>query len=139
MRYLLDTNILSDLLRRPQGPAAARLAEVGEDQVCTSIICAGELRFGAVRKGSARLTAEVVALLDAIEILPLEDPAHSVYGEVRAVLERQGRPIGGNDLWIAAQALALDLILVTANEEEFRRVEGLRVENWARPSQRDTV
>lgn len=132
MRYLLDTNILSDLLRHPQGPAALRLAEVGEDQVCTSIICAGELRFGAIRKGSARLAAQVAALLDSIEILPLEEPASSAYGEIRTALEQQGRPIGGNDLWIAAHALASDLTLVTANESEFRRVDGLAVENWLR-------
>jgi tRNA(fMet)-specific endonuclease VapC len=132
MRYLLDTNILSDLLRHPQGPAALRLAEIGEDQVGTSIICAGELRFGAIRKGSPRLAAQVAALLDSIEILPLEEPASSRYGEIRTALERQGRPIGSNDLWIAVQALALDLTLVTANEGEFRRVDGLRVENWVK-------
>jgi tRNA(fMet)-specific endonuclease VapC len=130
MRYLLDTNILSDLLRRPQGPAALRLAEVGEGQVCTSIICAGELRFGAIRKGSARLGEQVAALLDTIEVLALEEPASSVYGEIRTTLERQGRPIGSNDLWIAAHALALGVTLITANEGEFRRVEGLAVENW---------
>jgi tRNA(fMet)-specific endonuclease VapC len=130
MRYLLDTNVLSDLLRHPQGPAALRLTEVGEDQVATSIICAGELRFGAIRKGSARLAAQVAALLDSIEVLPLEESASSVYGEIRTALERAGRPIGSNDLWIAAQSLALDLTLVTANENEFRRVERLRVENW---------
>lgn len=130
MRYLLDTNILSELLRHPQGPAALRLAEIGEDQVCTSIICAGELRFGAIRKGSDRLAAQVAALLDTIEVLPLEEPTSSIYGEIRTALERQGRPIGGNDLWIAAHALALGVTLVTANESEFRRVEGLRVENW---------
>ncbi|CAA7620850.1 Ribonuclease VapC [Magnetospirillum sp. LM-5] len=132
MRYLLDTNILSDLLRHPRGPAALRLAEVGEDQVGTSIICAGELRFGAIRKGSPRLAAHVAALLDTLEVLPLDEPTSEIYGEIRTALERRGRPIGNNDLWIAAHAMALGVTLVTANESEFRRVDGLAVENWVK-------
>ena len=129
-RFLLDTNIVSDLVRNPQGRAAAKIAEVGEDAVATSIIVAAELRYGAVKKGSQRLVHQLEAILAAIDVLPLETPADATYGSVRVVLEAAGNPIGGNDLLIAAQALALDLVVVTNNEREFGRVGGLRVKNW---------
>ncbi len=105
---------------------------VGEANVCTSVIAAAELRFGAEKKGSIRQSRQLEAVLGALEILPFEVPADAVYGEIRARLERAGRPIGGNDLLIAAHALALDLTLVTDNEAEFARVEGLKWENWVR-------
>lgn len=129
-RYLLDTNILSDLVRHPQGAVADRIAAVGEANVCTSIIVAGELRFGANKRGSERLIAQLEAILSAIEILPLEEPADRRYGALRADLEKRGEVIGPNDMLIAAHALALDDILVTANVGEFSRVPGLKVENW---------
>ncbi len=131
-RYLLDTNIVSDLVRHPHGAAAARIAEVGEDNVCTSIVVAAELRYGAAKKGSPRLTAQLEAVLGALEVLPLEMPADEAYGALRAELERRGQLIGPNDLLIAAQCLALGLVLVTDNEREFVRVGGLTVENWVR-------
>lgn len=130
MRYLLDTNIVSDLIRNPQGSVTRRIREVGEAQVCTSIIVTAELRYGATKKASPRLTAQLEAVLAVLEILPFEAPADIVYGRLRADLERSGRPIGGNDLLIAAQALALDHTLVTDNHGEFARVDGLRCENW---------
>lgn len=130
MRYLLDTNILSDLIRAPQGRIAIKIAEKGEDNVCTSIVVAAELRYGAAKKQSPRLTAQVEAVLGALEVLPLEPPADESYGDIRAELERQGQPIGANDLWIAAQCRTLGYTLVTANEGEFQRVEGVAVENW---------
>lgn len=130
MRYLLDTNILSDLIRNPQGKVAERIGEVGEDNICTSIIVAAELRYGAAKRNSPRLTEQVETVLGALEILSLEAPMDETYGELRAQLERQGRPIGTNDLWIAAHTLCLGYTLVTANEGEFQRVEGLLVENW---------
>ncbi|NWG55047.1 MAG: type II toxin-antitoxin system VapC family toxin [Hydrogenophilaceae bacterium] len=129
-RYLLDTNIVSDLVRHPQGRAAARIAELGEDAVATSIIAAAELRYGAARRGSQRLTSQLEAILGALEVIPFEAPADAACGIARAALEAAGTSIGGNDLLIAAQALALDMIVVTANEAEFARVNGLRVENW---------
>ena len=129
-RYLLDTNILSDIIRNPQGRAARRIAEVGGDAVCTSIIVAAELRYGCAKAGSQRLTRAVEAVLDEIAILPFEPPADAVYGSLRAALEAQGQPIGGNDLLIAAHALAMGATLVTANVGEFGRVRGLLVENW---------
>ncbi|MSP01278.1 MAG: type II toxin-antitoxin system VapC family toxin [Acetobacteraceae bacterium] len=132
MRYLLDTNILSDLIRNPQGRVADRIRAVGESLVCTSIIVAAELRFGAMKRGSARLTAQLEAVLGAIDILPFEAPADAVYGEVRTRLERAGTPIGGNDLLIAAHAIALGCAIVTDNEGAFGRVGGLPLENWLR-------
>ena len=132
MRYLLDTNIVSDLVRNPQGHVAQHIRKVGEAQVCTSIIVAAELRYGAAKKQSPRLTAQLEAVLGALEILPLQEPADLTYGELRARLEKAGRPIGANDLLIAAQALTLDYILVTDNEKEFARVKDLRRENWLR-------
>jgi tRNA(fMet)-specific endonuclease VapC len=132
MRYLLDTNIVSDLVRNPQGRIAERIREVGETQVCTSLIVAAELRYGAVKKGSPRLTAQLEAVLGALEVLPFEAPADAAYGLIRARLERSGRPIGGNDLLIAAHAIALGCAVVTDNEGEFTRIEGLACENWLR-------
>lgn len=130
MRYLLDTNIISGLIRDPQGHVTERIREVGEANVVTSIIVAAELRYGAAKKGSARLTAQVEAVLGALEVLPFEDPADRVYGVLRAGLEQKGQPMGGNDALIAAQALSLGFTLVTANEREFSKIEDLQCENW---------
>ena len=129
-RYLLDTNILSDLVRNPQGLVAQRLAREGEDSVCTSIIVASELRFGADKSGSARLKQQLDLILSALAVLPLEIPADIFYGQLRCFLEQQGTPIGPNDMLIAAHALSLNLVLVTANTQEFLRVPGLAVQNW---------
>lgn len=134
-RYLLDTNILSDLVHDPQGHIAERIDTVGEKQVCTSIIVAAELRYGDAKRGSDRLTAQFDAILNALDVLSLEPPVDEVYADLRAELERTGRSIGANDLLIAAQALSLDCILVTDNRE-FARVEGLALENWRRESDR---
>lgn len=132
MRYLLDTNIVSDLVRNPQGRVAQRIRKMGEDKVCTSIIVAAELRYGARKKGSPKLTAQLEAVLAALEILPFEKPADQTYGSVRTALEKAGRPIGANDLLIASQAIALGYTVITDNEREFDHVENLRHENWLR-------
>jgi len=129
-RYLLDTNIVSDLVRHPQGRVAEQIRRVGEARVCTSIIVAAELRYGAAKKGSSRLTVQVEAVLGSLEVLPLEVPADRFYGHVRAELERSGRSVGGNDLLIAAQAMALGYTVVTANMGEFAPIDGLACENW---------
>ena len=132
MRYLLDTNIVSDLVRNPQGKVAQHIRRVGEAHVCTSIIVAAELRYGAAKKGSARLSSQVDAVLGALEILPWQKPADATYGTLRLRLEQAGTPIGANDLLIAAHALALGYAVVTDNEKEFGRVKDLRCENWLR-------
>jgi tRNA(fMet)-specific endonuclease VapC len=129
-RYLLDTNILSELIRNPQGKAARRIAKAGEDNICTSIVVAAELRYGCEKSGSTKLRKAVEDLLGEIAVLPFEAPADADYGAIRAQLEAAGTPIGGNDLLIAAHARALDATIVTANVQEFRRVGGVRVENW---------
>ena len=130
LRYMLDTNVVSDLVRRPHGEVAQRVAALAPESFAISIIVAAELRYGAERRGSARLTRQLEAVLSAIEVLPLEEPADRLYGEIRAELERIGRPIGHNDLLIAAQARASGAILVTNNMGEFTRVPDLAVENW---------
>jgi tRNA(fMet)-specific endonuclease VapC len=130
--YLLDTNIVSDLVRAPHGRAASRVRMVGDSAVCTSIIVAAELRYGAAKKASARLTAQLEAVLRALPVIALELPSDATYGRLRAELEKAGRPIGGNDLLIAAHAMTLGHTLVTDNERGFVRVPGLRCENWLR-------
>jgi tRNA(fMet)-specific endonuclease VapC len=137
MRYLLDTNIVSDLVRNPQGKVARHIRTVGEKHVCTSIIVAAELRYAAAKKradkkGSPRLSSQLDAVLGALEVLPFETPADASYGLLRTRLEKAGTPIGANDLLIAAQALALGYVIVTDNEREFSRVKGLRLQNWLR-------
>jgi tRNA(fMet)-specific endonuclease VapC len=127
---MLDTNIISDLIRNPQGRAAKRIAKVGEDNICTSIIVAAELRYGCTKSGSTRLLRAVEELLGEIEVLPLEVPADAEYGGIRSELEAAGKPIGGNDLLIAAHACAVQATIVTANTDEFKRIRGLSVENW---------
>ncbi len=129
-RYLLDTNIVSHLMRNPAGHVAAHIARVGEVSLCVSIITAAELRYGAARRGSSRLAARIDAVLARVPVLPFDVPADAAYSQIRAELEDAGQPIGPNDLLIAAHARAIDAILVTANVAEFARVRGLAVENW---------
>ena len=100
--------------------------------MCTSIIVAAELRYGVAKRRSQRLSTQVERILQRLDVLPLEAPSDTRYGNLRAQLEQEGRLIGPNDLLIAAHALALDLILVTDNEGEFLRIPGLRIENWLR-------
>jgi len=133
MRYLLDTNVVSDLIRHPQGRVSEHIRELGEAQICTSIIVAAELRYGAAKKASPRLATQLEAVLGALDVLPFEVPADTAYGLIRTRLEQIGRPIGGNDLLIAAQAVALGYTVVTDNEGEFARIDGLLRENWLKP------
>jgi tRNA(fMet)-specific endonuclease VapC len=129
-RYMLDTNIISDLIRKPQGKAARRIARVGENNICTSVIVATELRYGCAKSGSKRLLKAVEDLLGEITVLPFDVPADAEYGAIRSELETAGTPIGSNDLLIAAHACAIGATIVTANANEFKRIRGLKVENW---------
>ncbi len=129
-QYLLDTNILSDLVRHPQGRVFQHIVDVGEDSVCTSIIVACELRFGVVKSGFSRLAQQLQRILEVLTVLPLESPVDKHYAAIRTDLEQAGTPIGPNDLLIAAHSLALDLTLVTANTREFERVPALKLDNW---------
>lgn len=118
------------MIRNPQGAAAAKIAKVGEERVATSIIVAAELRFGAERRASARLTAQLDAVLRLLPVLPIDGDADIHYGRLRKGLERQGTPIGANDMLIAAHALSLGATLVTDNVREFQRIPELEMENW---------
>jgi tRNA(fMet)-specific endonuclease VapC len=134
-RYVLDTNILSDLLKNPAGTVARKIASLKaeeRDSLATSIIVAAELRYGAAKSGSPLLAGRIDQLLAAHDVLPLESEADRHYGVIRSQLEKAGTIIGGNDLLIAAHVLSMDAILVTDNVREFKRVTGLRVENWLR-------
>jgi tRNA(fMet)-specific endonuclease VapC len=127
---MLDTNIISDLVKNPRGKAAQRIAKVGEDSVCTSIIVAAELRYGCAKSSSRRLLKAVEDILSEIAVLPFDVPVDAEYGGIRVELETAGKPIGSNDLLIAAHARAIGATVVTANADEFERVKGLSVENW---------
>ena len=128
--WMLDTNTLSDLIRNPRGALVQRLSSTEPDAVCTSIVVACELRFGAKRRGSDTLTRRVEQLLASLTVLPFDEPADRHCADIRGALERAGTPIGNHDLFIAAQARSLDMTLVTHNMREFERVPGLRVEDW---------
>lgn len=132
MTYMLDTNIVSDLARNPQGVVTEHIGAVGSKAICVSVITAAELRYGCAKKGSAKLTAQIEAILGSLQVVALDVPADLEYGALRARLEQVGLPIGPNDLLIAAHALSIGAVLVTANVGEFSRVEGLKVENWLR-------
>ena len=128
--YLLDTNVVSDLIRHPHGVITKRISLEGEDSVCTSIIVASELRFGAHKRSSKQLTRQLDLVLSTIQVMPFEAPADRLYGKLRVYLEERGTPIGPYDMLIAAQALALDCTIVTGNVREFSRVPELKVDDW---------
>ena len=130
--YLLDTNTLSHLVRQPQGIVAERIAGVGEANVLTSVIVACELRYGAAKRASRRLTRQVEAVLGALTIRPLESDVERVYASIRVAVEMKGTPISALDMVIAAHARALDAVYVTDNVAEFMRVPALKVEIWLR-------
>ncbi|MFC3705349.1 type II toxin-antitoxin system VapC family toxin [Devosia honganensis] len=127
---MLDTNIVSVFMRYPAGRVGERLRVYEVGSVAISVIVLCELRFGIARTGSARLQRQMEWALGFLEVLPFESPADQGYADLRAALERDGKPIGSNDLFIAAHAVALNLPLVTANMGEFSRVAGLKLENW---------
>ena len=129
-RFILDTNIVSDLIRNPAGRVVQHIGRIGDHGLAVSIISAAELRFGAIKSGSPRLCERVDAVLGRLAVLPFDVPADAEYASVRAELEAVGKPIGPNDLLIAAHARSLDATMVTNNVAEFGRVRGLRVENW---------
>ncbi|WP_442981109.1 type II toxin-antitoxin system VapC family toxin [Rhizobium sp. SL42] len=127
---MLDTNIVSDAIRNPYGRAAERMAAMDDEMIAISAIVASELRFGAMKRGSVRLTSLIETVIGRISVLPYENVASHHFAEIRLNVERQGKPVGTTDLFIAAHARSLDLTLVTANTREFSRIPGLKVENW---------
>ena len=139
--YLLDTNTISQMMKNPQGNVAQRMQQITENAlssgnpapICTSVIVQAELLFGLAKNSSNRLLAAYATTMKYIPVLGLEAAAAQHYAAIRLALARAGTPIGPNDTFIAAHALALGYTLVTDNEDEFRRVEGLKVENWSKP------
>jgi tRNA(fMet)-specific endonuclease VapC len=132
-RYMLDTNICIYIAKHRPPEVKARFERLKPGQLVISAVTYGELYYGA-SKSSQRATA-LAQLQDLLEDVPVENldsAAARAHGEIRATLERQGRIIGNNDLWIGAHALALNVTLATNNEREFKRIPGLSVENWAR-------
>ena len=128
--YLLDTNVVGEIARNPGGPLAARIASLPAGEFGIDPIVAAEIEYGLVKRDSKRLRRQVEAILEAVPVFDLPSALPAYYGSLRSALERRGTPIGPNDLLIAAHALAADLTVVTKNEQEFRRVQGLKVENW---------
>jgi len=134
LQFLLDTNVISELVRRPRGSVARKISQVGEEAVCTSIVVSCELRFGVQKSRSAKLGEHVETILSAIKIIALDTPVDGHYADIRLHLEKEGQPIGPNDMLIAAHARSLNLTVVTANLKEFQRVPGLEVVNWLKGS-----
>ena len=132
LRYLLDTNICI-YIRGKQPKVVAHFEKLERGDVGISIITYGELAYGVARSAHPeRAVAGLYQLTSLLPVLPLPLEAGEKYGPLRASLEKQGKTIGSNDLWIAAHAIAANLILVTNNEREFKRVPGLKFENWAK-------
>jgi tRNA(fMet)-specific endonuclease VapC len=131
-RFLLDTNICIYIRRKKPEEVLRRFRRLRQGEAALSAITFGELVYGAEK--SAQRAAALELLRELARVLPvmgLPETAAEAYGTMRAELERKGQMIGNNDLWIAAHAKAAGLTLVTNNEREFRRVRGLKVENWA--------
>jgi tRNA(fMet)-specific endonuclease VapC len=130
-RYLLDTNICIYIRRKRPEEVLRRFRTLRPGEAVLSVITFGELVYGAEKSAQRRATLEL--LRELAQVLPVQglpETAAESYGTIRAELERKGEMIGNNDLWIAAHAKAAGLVLVTNNERKFRRVRGLRVQNW---------
>jgi tRNA(fMet)-specific endonuclease VapC len=120
------------MMRNPLGQLAQKIDATDNTDLCTSIIVACELRFGAEKRGSKKLSEWVEITLEEFDVQPFSEDADRHYALLRTALEHKGTPIGQHDMLIAAHALALDATLVTDNTREFSRIEGLRLENWLR-------
>lgn len=130
-RFLLDTNICIYIRQKRPAAVLARFEKLKAGEAALSVITYGELFYGAAKSSQRPLAMEKLNdLLSFLPILPLPENTAVQYGEIRADLEAKGESIGGNDLWIAAHAKAAGLILVTNNEREFKRVPGLKLQNW---------
>jgi tRNA(fMet)-specific endonuclease VapC len=130
-RYLLDTNICIYIRRKRPEEVLRRFRMLRPGEAVLSVITFGELVYGAEKSAQRGATLEL--LRELAQVLPVQglpETAAESYGTIRAELDRKGETIGNNDLWIAAHAKAAGLVLVTNNEREFRRVRGLRVQNW---------
>ena len=127
---LLDTNICIYIINAKPAAVLQRFRQyrIGEIGVCS--VVAAELAYGVAKSGSLRNRQALEMFLAPLTILPFDEPAARVYGELRAVLERKGTTIGSLDMLIAAHALSQQALLVTNNTDEFTRVPGLQLDNW---------
>jgi tRNA(fMet)-specific endonuclease VapC len=130
MRYLLDTNIVSEMMNNPQGRIMASISDVGEDKVFTSILVVSEIRYGIEKKGSQRLVIRLSQNLEELTVERFEAPADEHYAFIRNETRKKGTNVGQMDMLIAAHAMALGAILVTGNARELSYVPGLKIENW---------
>lgn len=132
MAFLLDTNILVAAIKGNPAVVGALHSLAPADLLLSSVVL-GELETGVIKSAwPERNRRQLLALVDHLELVPVDRTVALAYGQIRTTLERQGTPIGANDLWIAAQAQALNAVLVTDNTREFSRVEGLALINWLR-------
>ena len=129
-RYLLDTNIVSEIARNTAAELQSRFREAADDQIGINLIIRGELLYGINKNPGFKYKGRLLEVMRSLDVFEFEAPVETKYADIRFALSNPGRHIGPNDLWIAAHALALDAILVTANEREFTRVPGLKMENW---------
>ncbi|VAW30151.1 VapC toxin protein [hydrothermal vent metagenome] len=132
MKYFLDTNICIYVMNKRPAAVIAKFTEFSPQEIAISVIVISELQYGVAKSSRPQRNQQLLdAFLRPFQTVPYDKAAAHAYGIIRAVLEKQGQPIGREDLLIAAHALAADLTLVTNNEAEFRRIPDLRVENWA--------
>lgn len=131
-RYLIDSDICIYFRHKRSEKVLVRAARLKIGEAVMSVITYGELAYGAEKSAESRRgAAELEQLIGLIPVEALPEEAGKVYGSIRAILAAKGQLIGPNDLWMAAHALARDLVLVTNNEREFRRIPRLKIENWA--------
>ena len=131
-RFLLDTNICIYIRQTRPEKVLRHFRSLRSGEATLSVVTYGELYFGAMRSQQRAMALELLTeLVTWLPVLPLPDSAGETYGTIRAELAVKGEMIGNNDLWIAAHAAAASLTLVTNNEREFRRVKGLKIQNWA--------
>ena len=135
VNYLLDTSTISHMMHNADGIAARRLQHLmltgAVEGLYTSVVVQSELLFGLAKRSTARLQAAYEQQMSGLTVMPIDETVSHSYAAVRLALSRAGTPIGPNDTFIAAHALALGYTLVTDNEDEFRRVVGLKVANWS--------
>jgi tRNA(fMet)-specific endonuclease VapC len=131
MAYLLDTNICIYIRKEKSIELKSKISSIDNFELLLSSITVAELEFGVAKSSQPKKNSEALKIfLSSFRIIDFDRNAAAQYGYIRAFLEKKGTPIGANDLLIASIAKSLDLTLVTNNEREFSRVEGLKIENW---------
>ena len=133
MKYLIDTNICIYIMNKRPIEVIHKFKQFDVDEICVSTITVSELQYGVRRSGDRKLNKQrIEEFLSPFEIIAYDEVAADIYGDVRHQLEKAGEPIGPLDLLIAAHALSGNFVLITNNEEEFKRVKNLKIENWAK-------